>query len=91
MGTIALSQADAWQGKRIALQWCASCHLVSEDQQVASDATLPSFYEISINEEWTRETLSTFLADPHPVMPDMNLTIREIADITEYIDSLPSN
>ena len=32
--------------------------------------------------------LTAFLTDPHPKMPDMNLTRSEIADIVAYIGTL---
>jgi hypothetical protein len=32
--------------------------------------------------------LEGFLADPHPVMPDMSLTRQEIKDLVAYIGSL---
>lgn len=80
--------ADAQNGKKIALQWCSSCHLVSEDQDTAASVSLPSFFDLSKDESWTEDNLKTFLADPHPKMPNMNLANREIADIARYIDTL---
>ncbi|MTI43267.1 cytochrome c [Roseibium hamelinense] len=82
------AHADPNAGKTIALQWCASCHLVSDDQPVADSASVPSFLDISKDADWNEASLATFLANPHPKMPDMNLTTREIANIAEYIDSL---
>jgi cytochrome c2 len=77
--------ADAERGEIIAKRWCAACHLVSSDQTRAnSDA--PSFS--SIARKKSTEKLTAFLTDPHPKMPDMNLTRGEIADIVAYIKSL---
>jgi len=74
-------------GKDIALKWCASCHVVTEGQESAS-ADVPAF--ASIAERYGEEigALEAFLADPHPVMPDMSLTRQEIRDLLAYIDSL---
>ncbi len=80
--------ADAVNGKALALQWCASCHLVSNDQTSASGASLPSFYDISRDLSFNEAALKTFLADPHPQMPNMSLTNLEIADLARYIDTL---
>lgn len=80
--------ADPALGKGLALQWCSSCHLVSDDQPTASSASTPSFFDIANNPEWTREKLSTFLINPHPPMPDMSLKTIEIANLTAYIGSL---
>lgn len=80
--------ADAAAGKTLALQWCSSCHLVSQDQATAASVSLPSFYDIAKDPDWTETTLATFLADPHPKMPDMSLGNREIANLAKYINSL---
>ena len=82
-------QGQAAEGRKIAVRWCASCHQVSDDQAVV-DAQAPAF--ASIAGRYTGEdgsaALETFLADPHPVMPDMNLTRREIGDLVAFINSL---
>jgi len=78
--------ADAAKGEIIAKRWCAACHLVASDQKQAnSDA--PSFASVA-RKNPSAKTLGAFLTDPHPKMPDMNLTRSEIADIVAYIKSL---
>ncbi|MHA7776121.1 c-type cytochrome [Roseibium sp. M-1] len=79
---------DAATGKALALQWCAACHLVAEDQPKASSATLPSFYDMAKDPDWSEVKLATFLANPHPTMPNMALSNTEIADLASYIGSL---
>lgn len=79
--------ADPGAGQAIAERWCASCHLVSPEQERAMDG-VPSFQAIAARGDLTGDTLEAFLTDPHPVMPDMALTREEIADLTAYIDSL---
>ena len=78
--------ADAAKGGVIAKRWCAACHMVSSDQTKASP-DVPGFASIA-RKKPSDKALSAFLADPHPKMPDMNLTRGEIADITAYIKSL---
>ncbi|KZM50978.1 cytochrome c [Labrenzia sp. OB1] len=80
--------ADETAGKALALRWCAACHLVAEDQPSVSSTSLPSFYDIAADPEWTEDRLATFLVDPHPAMPDMNLGNVEIANLAAYITSL---
>ena len=80
--------ADAVAGKTLALRWCASCHLVAEDQATASSTSLPSFFDIAKDNGWSEKTLSAFLADPHPKMPDMSLSTAETANLARYISSL---
>jgi mono/diheme cytochrome c family protein len=77
--------ADAANGEIIAKRWCAACHLVSPGQALAN-SDVPSFKAIAL--EKSKSQISDFLTDPHPKMPDMNLSRGEIADIAAYIDSL---
>jgi mono/diheme cytochrome c family protein len=83
--TPAFAAADPVQGKKIAMRWCASCHVVSPDQNRAS-ADVPTFCDIAQRKSGAQ--LKVFLIDPHPKMPDMSLTRGEIADIVEYIETL---
>ena len=84
-GVIRGGAADAAKGGIIAKRWCAACHLVSPDQTRAnSDA--PSFAAIAHRKKSSQ--LTALLTDPHPKMPDMNLTRSEIADIVAYIGTL---
>lgn len=73
-------------GRQTAEQWCAQCHVVSADQAAAM-ADAPSFEDIAARRT-DMEALAQFLADPHPVMPDMSLTRQEIANLVAYIGSL---
>ena len=79
--------SDPASGQRIAERWCASCHLVGPQQTVAS-ADVPSFQAVARTRDLNDRTLATFLADPHPKMPDMQLSRREIDDLVSYIRSL---
>jgi len=80
--------ADADAGKALSLQWCSACHLVSNDQSVTASDSQPSFYDLAADKTWDEASLKTFLADPHPKMPDMSLGNQEIANIARYIQSL---
>lgn len=82
-GVTSAQAADELAGKVLALRWCAACHLVSEDQPSVSSTSLPSFYDISADPEWTEDRLATFLVDPHPAMPDMNLGNIEITSLKQ--------
>ena len=84
------SAADhAAEGKVIAQRWCAACHQVSPEQTTAS-ADVPSFMTIAQMRATPSAlaALEGFLADPHPLMPDMSLTRQEIRDLVAYIGSL---
>lgn len=88
MASTPTQAADPATGKVLALQWCASCHLVSDDQPSAASVSLPSFYDIAKDPDWTQASLATFLKDPHPKMPNMTLGNVEIANLASYISSL---
>ena len=85
----ALAAGRAEEGKAISQRWCASCHQVSPEQTTAS-ADAASFMTIAQMRATPSAlaALEGFLADPHPVMPDMSLTRQEIADLVAYIGSL---
>jgi len=79
---------DPAAGKALALQWCSACHVVADDQATASSVSLPSFFDMARDPDWSEETLATFLANPHPQMPNMSLGNMEIANLAAYIGSL---
>ncbi len=78
--------ADAAHGEVIARRWCAACHVVSADQKSAK-VDAPTFADIARRMP-DDKALAAFLTDPHPKMPDMSLTRREINDVIAYIRSL---
>lgn len=85
--SLAVAAGNAKRGRAIADRWCAACHLVSPEQVEAS-ADVLSFMSVAEASAGDLGWLSGFLADPHPVMPDMSLTRREIQDLVAYFESL---
>ena len=77
---------DAAKGEIIVKRWCAACHVVSPDQ-VKANSDAPTFASIAHKRQPPKK-LKAFLTNPHPKMPDMNLSRSEIADIVAYIGSL---
>ena len=82
----ALAAGDAQRGSIIAKRWCASCHVVASDQTSAS-ADAPSFFDIA-RRRTDRKKLGNFLMDPHPPMPRLDLSNRQIADLMAYLATL---
>jgi mono/diheme cytochrome c family protein len=79
--------ADPAHGEQLAQRWCASCHVVANDQrQASSDA--PPFSSVARNPSFNADRLAFFLLDPHPKMPNMSLTRNEATDLAAYIASL---
>jgi len=76
--------ADAQKGEIIAKRWCASCHVVSPDQQQGT-AQAPPFSAVASKPDFNETSIAYFLLAPHPRMPDMNLTRSEATDLAAYI------
>ena len=79
--------ADAYHGAELAKRWCATCHLVDNNQSQANADVLP-FATIARKPDFSPEKLAFFLLDPHPKMPDFPLSRTEAADLAAYIASL---
>lgn len=80
------ARPDPANGEILARRWCASCHIVSADQK-SGESDAPTFAGIGRRGEITSEGLALFLLSPHPNMPDMALTRKEVADLVAYIRS----
>ena len=78
--------ADPAAGYRLASQWCTSCHIV-EPGAGGSDAARP-FEAVANDPNFTEDGLRAWLADPHPPMPNFDLTRAEVDAIIAYIKSL---
>jgi mono/diheme cytochrome c family protein len=79
--------ADAPHGLDLAKRWCASCHVVSPDQQSAS-ADAPPFAAIANSPNFDPKRLAYFLLEPHPKMPQMAISRSAADDIAAYIETL---
>ena len=76
--------ADPRHGGELAKRWCAACHIVAPDQQKGAD-NVPTFAAIAHRPDFNPQRLAFFLLDPHPKMPNMELTRREAEDLAAYI------
>ena len=65
--------ADPAHGEQLAKRWCASCHVVAADQVQGADNT-PPFASIARKPGFSAGKVAGFLMDPHPKMPDMQLS-----------------
>ncbi len=79
--------ADADHGEKLARRWCAACHIVAPDQLRGAD-NVPSFASVAHRPGFSAQTLTFFLLDPHPKMPDMALSRGEAEDLAAYIARL---
>jgi mono/diheme cytochrome c family protein len=84
-----LAAGDPASGHAFALQVCATCHVVAEDQpSPPRSRRAPSFAAIANTRAMTSTALHAFLATPHPTMPNLLLTPQQTDDVVAYILSL---
>lgn len=81
------SAADVDHGERLARRWCAACHIVAPDQTHGQD-NVPPFTTIAKIPGLGADKIALLLRDPHPKMPDMQLSRPEAEDLAAYIVSL---
>jgi mono/diheme cytochrome c family protein len=81
------ARADAAAGARMALQWCANCHVVGGGGPSVSVPQGPPTFR-TIAGHLDTEQLRAFLTHPHGAMPDLGLTRAEINDLIDYIETL---
>lgn len=80
-------RGDAEAGRQTALRACATCHTVPGGPAAATD-TAPTLLGIARNPQRNRGDVTAWLMEPHMPMPNFQLTVREIADLAAYIESL---
>jgi mono/diheme cytochrome c family protein len=82
----AYAAADPEHGEQLARRWCAACHVVANDQTHGTD-NVPTFAAIAHIPGFDAGKIASFLRDPHPVMPDMQLSTTESADLAAWLIS----
>jgi mono/diheme cytochrome c family protein len=78
--------ADAEAGARLVQRWCVSCH-ATERSRAAADVA-PSLATIAQTRGGSPGWLRAWLAAPHPPMPNLTLSNREIDDVIAYLQTL---
>lgn len=73
----------------LARQLCVNCHVVAPGE-AAKQVTvgIPSFKAIANKPGQTPEQIKDFILNPHPPMPQVQLTNSERANLATYILSL---
>ena len=81
----AASAQDASEGRRLAEQWCASCHRIGPGGPGPATDAVPGFATIAARPGRTPEAIATFLRTPHAGMPDHGLTLRQARDLAAHL------
>ena len=79
--------ADPDHGETLVKRWCATCHLVGNDQ-AGPRTEAPPFASVAKKPGFDAARIAFFLLDLHPRMPSMALSRNEAADIAAYIATL---
>ena len=88
-GTSAAGSGDPANGQTLARKLCSNCHIVDDQTGKAhANASIASFKSIAGKPGMTPERLAGAIIIPHPEMPNVPLTRREIQDLIAYIMSL---
>lgn len=84
--TPAAAFGEVEEGRGIAQRWCAECHQVTPEGNATDVA--PGFPAMAKDPAYTDARLRGWLSDPHPPMPKLQLTRREIDALVAYVRSL---
>lgn len=87
-GKLESKTPDVENGNKLARTLCTTCHLIGEPTEHPVPADVPSFVSIANRPGQTLDHLSNWLTEPHPPMPNLNLTRTEIRNLSGYIFSL---
>jgi mono/diheme cytochrome c family protein len=80
--------ADAGRGLKLASTLCSGCHIVSSNQNRGPVAGVPTFRAIANLPGRTDQFIANAMIQPHPPMPNTQLTQHEIADLLAYFGTL---
>jgi cytochrome c len=79
---------DAQRGRELSERLCIACHKVSADSAGPVSTDVLSFPAIGNRPGATAEGLAGRVIFPHPAMPGVQLTVKELREIVTYILSL---
>jgi mono/diheme cytochrome c family protein len=77
---------DPAAGQKLAAQLCTACHIVGTER-VGSDVA-PPFPVIARDPDMTLTELHAWIGPAHPMLPNLALTPKQIADVNAYLDTL---
>ncbi len=81
--------AKITQGKTLARSLCSNCHIVGPGEAPAVvNVDIPSFVAVAAKDGQSAEKIKANVLNPHPVMPQVQLSKPELDAIAAYIMSL---
>jgi cytochrome c len=79
---------DTSNGHAIAERICVACHAIGPGYSGEGRADVPSFVAIAQDPNMTQDRITGAIVMPHPQMPAVPLSRREVGDLVAYIQSL---
>lgn len=76
------------RGLVLARAWCMTCHVIGEENQPSALDGAPSFPSLAQRPDFSTGMLAVALLRPHPVMPKMELSRRDVRALAAYIEQL---
>ena len=80
------AEGDAAAGRELASQLCTACHIVGSER--AGTDMAPPFAAIAKDPNVTLSELHGWGGAGHPMLPNLVLTPKQVADINAYLDTL---
>jgi mono/diheme cytochrome c family protein len=80
------AEGDAAAGRELSSQLCTACHIVGTER--AGSDIAPPFTAIAKDPEVTLSELHGWGGTGHPMLPNLVLTPKQVADINAYLDTL---
>jgi mono/diheme cytochrome c family protein len=85
LNTPVRAQGDPDAGRELARRWCTACHVV--DREGTGTDAAPALPSLLAGKRRSAEEIEGWLADPHPPMPNLDLSRQEIDNILAYLQS----
>lgn len=79
------------RGLAFAQKFCSNCHLVEGGTSATVQAGMPSLQGLANKPGQSGERIRNVLINPHPPMPDMQVSAQEILDVISYLQTLRSD
>ena len=76
------------KGAAFAQRFCGNCHLVAGGGAATAQAGIPSLAAIANKPGQSGNHIRNILINPHPPMPDMQVSNQEILDLVAYLETL---
>ena len=83
---LAQQTGSAAAGKELSSKLCSNCHIVGSER--AGSDVAPPFPILAKDPDMTLTELHGWSGPMHPVLSNLALTAKQIADVNAYLDSL---